>query len=131
MERVENPRPEPQEVGGTRILRTRGNGGDMDSVSLESQVEDYFRRTGGSAHIEDAYTEYRRDKGFMVYLPAGEELHVLHTYGDGRYWLERAKEIGKKHGCTKLVATTRENRIDAFCRLFGFEKVGYVLEREL
>lgn len=91
-------------------------------------IEDYFRRSGDEKIIKGHTIE--NEQGFMSYLIDGDTFIGLHVYGDGHYWNKEADRIAGQNGCIKIRMATRRNPAP-WKRLFDFNVIGYVLEREV
>jgi len=100
----------------------------MKNLSLEEMKQDYLQSVG-KVQIDGDYIEHNND-GFITYSFVGNTMVLPDVYGNGRYWLARALEIAKDNNCTKLRGATRRN-IKPYCRMFGLEVVGYIVEREV
>lgn len=95
---------------------------------IEDLVSDYLNSVG-KASI-DCQILHIEGKGFISYAIQGDKLVIPDLYGDGKFWLEKALELAKTNGCTKLLGGTRRNP-KAYNKMFGTKVVGYILEREV
>ena len=96
----------------------------------EKDLERYFKKSGDTTIQPDNLIV--TDDGFATWTIDQEDntLVGLNVYGNGKYWEEFGNELAKKLGCKKIrVATKRSPK--AFVKKYGFELVGYILEKEV
>lgn len=102
----------------------------MNEQDVGAMVEDYLAQTG-IKDLPDGMECEANSKGFMRYCISGDEMFIPDVYGDGRYWLRRAKEIAQENGVSKLSGVARTTKIEAYKRLFGGKVTGYIFEVEV
>jgi hypothetical protein len=93
------------------------------------EMKDIYLRKVGKIQLDGDYIECN-EHGFITFSFLGEVMVLPDLYGDGKYWLNRALEIGKENNCKKLRGGTTRN-IKAYCKMFGLEVIGYIVEREI
>lgn len=97
-------------------------------LSKDAMIEAYHKKVGKG--YLDGTIIYEKGKGFITYSIVGDKLLIPDLYGDGKYWLAKAIELGRELGCTKLVGGTSRN-VKAYNKLFGTKVIGYILEKDL
>ena len=95
---------------------------------LSDMIIDYLAITGKQQL--DYEIMYIEGKGFITYMITGTTMVIPDLYGDGKFWLDKALEIARSKGCTKLRGGTTRNP-KAYNKMFGTKIIGYVLEREV
>jgi hypothetical protein len=93
--------------------------------------QEYWDKSGDSVVIPNNFT--RNEHGFASYqiIEEGELILVVgNVYGDGEYWSNHLNRVAVENGCRKMRFATRRNP-DAWCRKFGFDCVGWILEKEV
>jgi hypothetical protein len=91
----------------------------------EEWVKKYLHKSG-DAEIKPSTYRHACDKGFATWDVSDDSLIVLQVYGDGLYWLDFFKKIGKDLGL-KITFGTRRNP-KAWQRKFNAKVIGYIME---
>ena len=90
-------------------------------------VAKYFEKSGDT---KLAPTEYGHtcEQGFANWEINAEAIIIVQCFGDGKFWAEFFKDIGKQIGLPVRFLTRRNPK--AWARKHGFKLVGYVMELE-
>lgn len=95
---------------------------------MTSPERDYFNRSGDT-ELGVGWKE-ENEHGFCVWRVQEGMLILVNVYGDGTYWDAWATEKAKELELSKVFFATKRNP-QGFVRKYGYEVVGYILERKV
>lgn len=108
------------------------DGGNMKTLRKipKEWLFEYFKKSGDDyLYLDNLIVT---DKGFASFEINEEEnaIVLLQVYGDGKFWDEFFTDLAKKLNKNKIIIGTKRNP-RGFCRKFGFNLVGFILEKEV
>jgi len=95
---------------------------------MTTKYRDYFNRSGDT-ELGVGWME-ENEHGFCVHRVQDDKLILVNVYGDGEYWDNWATKVAKDMGLKSVFFATQRNP-KAFERKYGYETVGYLLERKV